>query len=136
MQDLRVGLVAERESCRAKESLKAILSAEVSGVTDFGSEEDYDSHVAVTRAAEALYRGNCDCCILLSVSGSGLQMYANKYSFVRATTIFDPNSVSALVRDLDLNMVDIPTHLPLTSIAEIALRFLDSFEERHHAMAR
>jgi ribose 5-phosphate isomerase RpiB len=123
---LRIAIVCDSYSFAAKDALLIYLSGKSYQFIDLGvysSSEEYDYVELAARVASAFKSNQCNGCIGLSLTGNGLQIYANKYTFIRAAPcVFRDAGLEAVA--VRANMCDIKSSLSLQDIFFIVDNFL------------
>ena len=132
--ELKVGLLSDSESYYTKEVLfKKLETNKKIKFVDLGvfrENETYDPQGLGDRAAQSISDGTCNCCLLISSSGNGLQMYANKNKHVRAVACLDTMTATVAINEFNANMCDMPQFMPIDKLVKIAETFLETFLQR------
>jgi ribose 5-phosphate isomerase B len=130
---LAVGVLSDSASTENRLRLVGRLSEEGYELVDLGpyagEPEEPDSALA-GRAIRALQAGLIGCCVLVDVSGNGLQIHANENPAVRAASCATPDAARAAVNDYRANMCDVASPEDNLEPAVSVLRmFLQEFEK-------
>lgn len=96
----------------------------------YSGELEQPDSVLADRAIRALQAGLVDCCILVDVSGNGLQIHANKSPAVRAASCATVDTARAAVNDYRANMCNVASHDDnLDEVVSVLRTFLQALEK-------
>ena len=126
-----VAVLSDAESFTTKLSILRFLSSRGHEVLDLGvydQNETYDAADLALRAAQAIQAGSCNGCIAISLTGNGIQMYANKHAGIVAVPCDSLACAEEALRDLTPNMCDIYSRIPEPEILAIGNLFVGSFK--------
>lgn len=95
---------------KLKEETKRYLEENDIQYKDFGtySEEILDDPEAVKSVCRSVQKGESECGILISGSGFGMSMIANKYKGLRSVTCFSEDSAKRAKAHYNTNVLSMP----------------------------
>ena len=129
---LKVAVVADPYGYRTKDALVTFLAGQECKVVDLGvnsPDEEYEIQELASRVATAFQGGVCQCCIGLSLTGNSLQIWANKYDFIRAAPCLSVDAANDAIA-LNANMCDITSRLPLKDVIALVEIFLGGLRQK------
>ena len=133
---MRIALSCDHASFRYKEEIKRYLAGRGHQVRDFGthSEESVDYPRFIRPAAESVARGECDRAVVLSGSGNGKAIAANRVHGVRCILAWNEESARLSRAHNDANALSLGQRLlPLATALELVRIWLDTpFEGSRH----
>ena len=98
-----------------------------------GKTEEYDYRELAARAANAIREARCVGCIAVSLTGNGIQMYANEHDGIVAAPCDSLDSAKDAVKEIAPNMCDIYSRIPEADIPGVVITFVSAFKKRFSA---
>ena len=131
-----IALAADHAGFRYKEIIKEHLQSRGYRVEDFGtdSENPVDYPWVIRPAAEAVSDGRCDQGIILSGSGNGEAMVANKVRGIRCAVCWSRESAELARKHNDANMISLGQRMMTaeTALAIVSAWLSTAFEGGRH----
>ncbi len=128
----KVGIASDVESFIVKQKIIKNLSNRfifidlgVDSLSTINNYRDLASH-----AAHGIFNQTFACCVLISLTGNGLQSHANKFDYIRAGPCHSIEELLEAIDNYDINMCDVSSSLPLPMIEIIISTFIDRFFQK------